>query len=149
MLSDQVIAHYRNFKQIVPGKAEEKQIFKEFEQNSGYNSYQVIKEATTQNKPTHIQQKTTQEHRGPNTEAFKTKANEQRKLGWGPNRGFQNESQRTTRVGVGPNKRNATSIYGQSKLGWPQLGEVRSETQQAKQAEIILRILLCIIFFHS
>ena len=54
---DQVIAHYRNFKQIVPGKAEEKQIFKEFEQNSGYNSYQVSKEATTQNKPTHIQQK--------------------------------------------------------------------------------------------
>ncbi|OHQ48317.1 hypothetical protein HMPREF2689_00300 [Staphylococcus sp. HMSC070D07] len=68
----------------------------------------------------------------PNTEAFKTKANEQRELGWGPNK-----------------KKCNKHFHGQSKLGWPQLGEVRSEIQQAKQAEIILRILLCIIFFHS
>ena len=35
---------YKKFKQIVPGKAEEKQIFKEFEEKSGYNSYKVIQE---------------------------------------------------------------------------------------------------------
>ena len=35
---------YKKFKQIVPSKAEEKQIFKEFEEKSGYNSYKVIQE---------------------------------------------------------------------------------------------------------
>ena len=35
---------YKNFKHIVPGKADEKQIFKEFENKSGYNSYKVIQE---------------------------------------------------------------------------------------------------------
>lgn len=37
---------YKTFKQIVPGKAEEKQIFKEFEKSSGYNSYKVVQEVT-------------------------------------------------------------------------------------------------------
>ena len=106
MSFDQVIAHYRNFKQIVPGKAEEKQIFKEFEQNSGYNSYQVIKEATTQNKPTHIQQK---QHKniGPNTEAFKTKANKQRELGWALTKEMQQAFPRTKAVGVAPTWRSS------------------------------------------
>ncbi|MDS3994133.1 UPF0223 family protein [Staphylococcus capitis] len=35
---------YKKFKEIVPGKAEEKQIFKEFENKSGYNSYKVVQE---------------------------------------------------------------------------------------------------------
>ena len=35
---------YKQFKEIVPGKAEEKQIFKEFENKSGYNSYKVVQE---------------------------------------------------------------------------------------------------------
>ena len=35
---------YKKFKDIVPGKAEEKQIFKEFENKSGYNSYKVVQE---------------------------------------------------------------------------------------------------------
>ncbi|RIM50830.1 UPF0223 family protein [Staphylococcus capitis] len=34
----------KKFKDIVPGKAEEKQIFKEFENKSGYNSYKVVQE---------------------------------------------------------------------------------------------------------
>lgn len=36
---------YKEFKKIVPSKAEEKTLFKEFEQVSGYNSYQVVKKA--------------------------------------------------------------------------------------------------------
>ena len=35
---------YKKFKETVPGKAEEKQIFKEFENKSGYNSYKVVQE---------------------------------------------------------------------------------------------------------
>lgn len=40
----ELMEQYKKFKQIVPGKAEEKQIFKEFEEKSGYNSYKVIQE---------------------------------------------------------------------------------------------------------
>lgn len=36
---------YRKFKQIVPSKAEEKQILKEFEESSGYSSYHAVKKA--------------------------------------------------------------------------------------------------------
>lgn len=36
---------YRRFKEIVPSKAEEKQIDREFEEISGYSSYRVIKKA--------------------------------------------------------------------------------------------------------
>ncbi|GEQ04806.1 UPF0223 family protein [Staphylococcus gallinarum] len=39
----QLIDKYKKFKNVVPGKAEEKQIFKEFEKNSGYNSYKAVK----------------------------------------------------------------------------------------------------------
>lgn len=45
----QLLNNYKKFKNVVPGKSEEKQIFKEFEKNSGYNSYQVVK--TVQNTP--------------------------------------------------------------------------------------------------
>lgn len=34
---------YREFKKIVPSKSEEKTLFNEFEQASGYRSYEVIK----------------------------------------------------------------------------------------------------------
>lgn len=40
---DVMLTAYRRFKEIVPSKAEEKTIFKEFEEVSGYASYQVIK----------------------------------------------------------------------------------------------------------
>lgn len=42
---DYLMEQYRKFKKIVPGKAEEKQIFKEFEKGSGYNSYKAVKYA--------------------------------------------------------------------------------------------------------
>lgn len=34
---------YRQFKEIVPSKSEEKTLFKEFGKTSGYQSYEVIK----------------------------------------------------------------------------------------------------------
>ena len=36
---------YRRFKEIVPGKADEKKIFDEFMETSGYSSYLVVKKA--------------------------------------------------------------------------------------------------------
>lgn len=36
--------HYKRFKEIVPSKAEEKQLFKEFEEKSNCNSYKVVQE---------------------------------------------------------------------------------------------------------
>ena len=42
IIGTELMEQYKKFKQIVPGKAEEKQIFKEFEEKSGYNSYKVI-----------------------------------------------------------------------------------------------------------
>ncbi|MED4532707.1 UPF0223 family protein [Metabacillus fastidiosus] len=41
----QLMDAYREFKQIVPSKAEEKQICKEFEESSGYSTYRVVKKA--------------------------------------------------------------------------------------------------------
>lgn len=38
-----LLERYNQFKKIVPGKAQEKQIFKEFEKQSGYNSYKAVK----------------------------------------------------------------------------------------------------------
>lgn len=40
---DAFLAAYQSFKKVVPGKADEKQIFDEFEKSSGYNSYQAVK----------------------------------------------------------------------------------------------------------
>lgn len=44
IIGTELMEQYKKFKQIVPSKAEEKQIFKEFEEKSGYNSYKVIQE---------------------------------------------------------------------------------------------------------
>ena len=40
-----VISAYREFKTIVPSKSEEKTLFQEFEEASGYSSYQIVKAA--------------------------------------------------------------------------------------------------------
>lgn len=42
---DEIMRHYRRFKEIVPGKAQEKTICGEFEEISGYSSYRTIKKA--------------------------------------------------------------------------------------------------------
>lgn len=42
---DALMKAYRRFKEIVPSKAEEKTICGEFEEMSGYSSYQTIKKA--------------------------------------------------------------------------------------------------------
>lgn len=42
---EEVIRAYRNFKKIVPSKAEEKTLFKEFEEASGYACYPIVREA--------------------------------------------------------------------------------------------------------
>ncbi|MFC5602927.1 UPF0223 family protein [Sporosarcina koreensis] len=36
---------YKKFKKVVPSIAEEKTIFKEFEEASGFNSYRIVKKA--------------------------------------------------------------------------------------------------------
>lgn len=38
-----MLARYRRFKEIVPSLAEEKSVFREFEEASGYVSYPVVK----------------------------------------------------------------------------------------------------------
>ncbi|MFJ3387059.1 MULTISPECIES: UPF0223 family protein [Lysinibacillus] len=40
-----MMVKYRRFKEIVPSQAEEKSIFREFEEASGYVSYPVVKQA--------------------------------------------------------------------------------------------------------
>lgn len=40
---EDLLARYRRFKQIVPSQAEEKSVFREFEEASGYVSYQAVK----------------------------------------------------------------------------------------------------------
>ncbi|MBS4172370.1 UPF0223 family protein [Bacillus sp. FJAT-49736] len=40
---EKLMEKYRRFKEIVPGKAEEKKYCNEFEKESGYSSYQVVK----------------------------------------------------------------------------------------------------------
>ncbi|BAQ10378.1 hypothetical protein OXB_1907 [Bacillus sp. OxB-1] len=40
-----LLAAYRRFKEIVPSKAEEKTLLKQFEEASGYAGYPIIKEA--------------------------------------------------------------------------------------------------------
>lgn len=41
---EDMLAKYRRFKEIVPSQAEEKTVFREFEEVSGYVSYQVVKQ---------------------------------------------------------------------------------------------------------
>jgi uncharacterized protein YktA (UPF0223 family) len=42
---DVLLDGYRKFKQVVPSKSEEKRFFAEFEKESGYSGYQVMKKA--------------------------------------------------------------------------------------------------------
>ena len=42
---EEIMEAYREFKEIVPSKAEEKTLFKEFEEASGYSSYHIVKAA--------------------------------------------------------------------------------------------------------
>ncbi len=42
---EEVMDAYREFKAIVPSKAEEKTLFKEFEEVSGYSSYHIVRAA--------------------------------------------------------------------------------------------------------
>lgn len=41
----ELLAAYRKFKQVVPGKSEEKSYFRDFEKASGYASFPVVKKA--------------------------------------------------------------------------------------------------------
>ncbi|WP_188454529.1 UPF0223 family protein [Virgibacillus oceani] len=45
---EEIMVAYKRFKQIVPSKSEEKRIFAEFQQASGYSSYYVVKHANNQ-----------------------------------------------------------------------------------------------------
>ncbi|WP_105986047.1 UPF0223 family protein [Staphylococcus chromogenes] len=42
---DVVMKRYQAFKKVVPGKADEKNIFGEFKKTSGYDSYKVVQQA--------------------------------------------------------------------------------------------------------
>ena len=42
---EEIMNAYREFKKIVPSKAEEKSLLKEFEEASGYSSYRIVKSA--------------------------------------------------------------------------------------------------------
>ena len=46
---DVLLLAYRRFKEIVPGKAQEKTIFNDFEEVSGYASYLAVKAAKEKN----------------------------------------------------------------------------------------------------
>lgn len=41
----ELISSYHGFKDVVPSKSEEKQIFKQFDNETGYSTYHVVKEA--------------------------------------------------------------------------------------------------------
>lgn len=43
ILKEELLASYRRFKEIVPGKAQERKICDEFEQVSGFSSYRTLK----------------------------------------------------------------------------------------------------------
>ncbi|MCA1029908.1 UPF0223 family protein [Bacillus timonensis] len=42
---DSLLVAYRRLKEIVPSKSEEKQMFNEFEEMSGYSAYKIVKKA--------------------------------------------------------------------------------------------------------
>ncbi|MDY0408059.1 UPF0223 family protein [Virgibacillus soli] len=46
---ENLLLAYKRFKQIVPSKSEEKRMFKEFEHDSTYSSYHVLKKARESN----------------------------------------------------------------------------------------------------
>ena len=41
----EIMAAYKRYKEIVPSKSEEKTIDKEFQESSGFSTYQVVKKA--------------------------------------------------------------------------------------------------------
>lgn len=45
VVKERIMDAYRSFKVIVPSKSEEKTLFKEFKDVSGYDSYRVVKDA--------------------------------------------------------------------------------------------------------
>ena len=49
---EKVLSQYRAFKQIVQSKSEEKQIGRQFQHDSGYVLYDVIKQATNSDRKT-------------------------------------------------------------------------------------------------
>lgn len=51
---EEVLSRYRRFKEIVPSMAEEKTIFREFEEESGYVSYDIVKQTKTKENGTII-----------------------------------------------------------------------------------------------
>ena len=55
---DEILAAYRRFKEIVPGKAQERKICDEFEEISGFSSYQTIKVVKEKNSGEKVKMKT-------------------------------------------------------------------------------------------
>ena len=49
VVKEELLASYRRFKEIVPGKAQERKICDEFEEVSGFSSYQTLKTAKEKN----------------------------------------------------------------------------------------------------
>lgn len=47
--AEDVLISYHRFKEIVPAKSEEKQLFAAFKKASGYESYPVVKKARAEN----------------------------------------------------------------------------------------------------
>lgn len=47
----EMLTLYKHFKVIVPSKSEEKQLFKQFDQESNYSCYHVVKEALKKDVP--------------------------------------------------------------------------------------------------
>ncbi|MCA0987914.1 UPF0223 family protein [Guptibacillus algicola] len=41
----EVLSTYSDFKQVVPSKSEEKQMFKQFDKDTGFSTYHTVKEA--------------------------------------------------------------------------------------------------------
>lgn len=54
---EQLMAHYNEFKRIVPSKSEEKKVCNEFEEVSGYSAYQAIKRAKNNSEEAFIKMK--------------------------------------------------------------------------------------------
>ncbi|BCB03198.1 UPF0223 family protein [Bacillus sp. KH172YL63] len=54
---DDLMNRYKRFKEIVPGKAQEKTICNEFEESSGYSAYRVVKKMKDVPESEHITMK--------------------------------------------------------------------------------------------
>lgn len=48
---NEMLTLYKRFKKIVPSKSEEKQLFKQFDKESNYSCYHVVKEALNKEMP--------------------------------------------------------------------------------------------------